>query len=354
MARVSGICSLVFCGALLGTGIHEQPASAGLLDKAKKLTKGAEKGVNKGVDGAKGAVDDAAKGAEDKYKDLENAAKKNLDKVMKDAQGGYSQSLAYVNKTLTAMERAAYEKAAKAFYTENNEYIHYVNEVLTNLINNDKEFEERLARVVRRSVDNKIDDQFRKDMEWLTERVVGSIAEEKAELILPTSKESRLDGQLATTTRLPSGGPVIPAKSGKAPERPKWLRAVSLNLGIGGGLGYGGGEGAIGGVGDVYKRKGKDWDCRGFYSVGGLVGWAKGIQGGVFVGFWPTSTVDAAGGNFGVHAGYAQGKAGGALEVVWNFTDKNSVNPSPGFVLGYAPGTGGEGGFMGGYEWTFR
>lgn len=345
---------LAVVGLLCATATTPQPADANLWKKAKKGVKDAGKAVSKESNKVGKAVDDAVEEVDDEIKKMNQAINKNFDKALREAERGYNQSVAFVNKTLTAAERAAYEAAAQAFYDENAAFIRDVTQRAVELSNDDKEFATRLDRMVTKSVNRQIDAQFRSDLQWLCEQVIGPFEQKKAELpILPMPKAWRLDDELDRVQPV-RGQPladVVFASSGSRPSKPKWLRSMTLTLTGGGGY-VGGVEAGFGGVTDVYTKNGTV-DARGLLQADGMLGAIKGASAGIILGFWPTPAAEADGASFGVMLAGAK-KLGGSIEVAWSFTDQSKVHPTPGFAVGVIAGAGVEAGFVGGWETTFR
>lgn len=354
MRRLSLYHALAVSGLLCAVTAQPQPADANLFKKAKKATKKVANDTSKTVSKEANKVGQEAEKAvediDDEAKKAQEAIQKNFNQGIKQAEAGYQQSVDFVNKTLTAAERAAYEAAAKVFYSDNAAFMNYAMQQAAVLYKNG-DFDSRLDRMVTKSVNKQIDAQFRSDLQWLCEQFVGPFEDQKADLMLPMPKEWRLEDEAQLVQLARPGGDVLFAGSGSRPSKPKWLRSMTLTLAGGGGY-IGGAEIAFGGVTDVYMKNGKV-DARGLFQADGMLGAIKGGSIGLVVGFWPTPASEADGGSFGVMMAGAK-KYGAMLEVGWSFVDKAKVHPVPGFAVGPILGAGVEAGFVGGWEQSFK
>ncbi|MFO0572706.1 MAG: antitoxin [Polyangia bacterium] len=372
---VLALCGLVFAGGDRGT------ASADLFKKAgKSIEKGANKAadkgkdaadkgkdaVDKGVDKGKDLVDDGVdkgKGALDQGKDLARdlvgSGNKELRELEKTAQKTYAGSVsslekaykdaeAQAMKVLTAAQQAAYQAAAKAFFSENKEAIQEISARWIELMK-DKGFAERVNRVLKQAAERKIDERSREDLQAITRELLGEYEEPE-----PASKtgllelKPKLDVEQAVAEHAartdPAYTPVGASSDGSGrPRKVKWLRSFTLTMTFTAGFGSTGLEAAVGMSVDLYRRNGRKYvDCKLIAEAGPLFGIAQGAQAGIAFGLWPTWTDDAPGAQFGLYGGVAKAQYGLQATVIWNFTDTWSVHASPGFTVAYAPGEGNE------------
>lgn len=343
------LASLGFTGLLCSSSADHGTAQAKInigksLDKTgKSISKTADKAVDAGKDAAKDAGD-AVSGT---WKDVTSATKKECDDIAKTAQKTYASTkgalekeyqdaLKQMQKVLTAAQMEVYKALAREFYKSHMDEINAVSVRWVTLMKQ-KEFSERVLRVMRQASERKIDEKSREDLTYITRELLGDYGDSES------SGELRLKKDLEPGFAVEENPYVMVAASADSdkPKKVKWLRSLTLMLAAEAGVGYAGVQSAIGMSVDIYKRSGRKYvECKLLAEAGPIVGLSMGVQGGIAIGLWPTWTADNPGASFGLYGGAAKEGLGLGASIVWNFTNTWSVSATPGFTIGPQEGEG--------------
>lgn len=351
---------LVFAGLGL-TGLLCSPgtdhgAAHAKINLGKSLNK-AGKSVTKAANDVADAGKDAGNKVSNAWGDVASSTKKECDSIAKTAQKTYASTKGELEKAyrdaanqaqkiLTAAQMEAYKALAKAFYRDHLDEINAVSARWVTLMKQ-KDFSERVLRVLRQASERKIDEKSREDLTYIVRELLGDYGASDAsgELHL---KQNLDPGYIADESPFVMAAATVDSDK---PKKIKWLRSLTLMLAAEAGTGNVGVQSAIGMSVDIYKRSGRSYVvCKLLAEAGPIVGLSMGVQGGIAVGLWPTWTDDNDGASFGLYGGAAKEGLGLGASIIWNFTGSWTVNPSPGFTIGPQEGEGYQAGIVTG--WT--